>query len=314
MKQFITMKSLFCVLLFSICITGEAKPKAKLTIKVVDEDHNSLSNMPVHVWMSESNVLDDYTDSNGVFIAKGVCTVKDVPISVVKQGYYPTRMRYSFPNWQSVRKNKWQPWNPTVVVVLRKKIKPIPMYAKKVWCVIPVLDEFVGFDFEKGDWIAPYGKGNVADFNLRIKKRYVDMNNFDSSLDVAITNCIDGLQKTSLKDFNGSGFRLLREAPINDYAITSLYISESSTNYFKPNKDESYYFRIRSETNKYGEVTSALYGKIRSYISFDVRRDKTGSIGFTYYLNPTPNDRNLEFNPKANLFKNLTSLEEVSAP
>jgi hypothetical protein len=40
----------------------------------------------------------------------------------------------------------------------------------------------------------------------------------------------------------------------------------------------------------------------------------TSGMGFTYYLNPIPNDRNLEFNPKRNLIKDLTPLEEVKTP
>ena len=39
-----------------------------------------------------------------------------------------------------------------------------------------------------------------------------------------------------------------------------------------------------------GNVKSALYGKI--YGDF---------MKFTYYLNPTPNSRNMEFDPKNNL-------------
>jgi hypothetical protein len=35
---------------------------------------------------------------------------------------------------------------------------------------------------------------------------------------------------------------------------------------------------------------------------------------FTYYLNPTPNDRNMEFDPKQNLFKDLKPMEEVKDP
>jgi hypothetical protein len=35
---------------------------------------------------------------------------------------------------------------------------------------------------------------------------------------------------------------------------------------------------------------------------------------FTYYLNPTPNDRNIEFDPKQNLIHNLKSFERVTAP
>jgi len=33
-----------------------------------------------------------------------------------------------------------------------------------------------------------------------------------------------------------------------------------------------------------------------------------------YYLNPTPNSRNVEFDPKQNLLKSLDPLEQVDAP
>jgi len=54
-----------------------------------------------------------------------------------------------------------------------------------------------------------------------------------------------------------------------------------------------YYFCIRTQTNEVGQVTNALYGKIYGQIN--------GS--FTYFLNPTPNDRNVEHDPKRNVFK-----------
>jgi hypothetical protein len=59
----------------------------------------------------------------------------------------------------------------------------------------------------------------------------------------------------------------------------------------------------KSFTPPNGTVKSALYGKI--YGDF---------MQFRYYLNPTPNDRNIEFDPKQNLLKNLSQLEQVSAP
>lgn len=40
-----------------------------------------------------------------------------------------------------------------------------------------------------------------------------------------------------------------------------------------------------------GNIISAQYGKI--YGDF---------LAFTYYLNPSPNDRNVEFDPDQNLF------------
>ncbi len=310
-----------CVLLPFIlaCLTIHAStaaplPEAKLTIKVVDDEGRSLSNMPVHVWLSESAIRDGQTDSNGLFVATGTCTIKDIPISVAKQGYYDSRLTYSYPNYVSIKDNKWRPWNPTVTAVVRRVGNPIPMYARRVHTVIPALDQFVGFDLVKGDWLAPYGDGAVADVTFQMKKRYVDIRHFDSSLDLVLTNRADGLQGTSLALFQPSGFKLLRFAPVGGYVIADFHLSESSTNYFRPDEQQSFYFRVRTVTNESGELTSALYGKIRSYIGFDVRREKTGTISFTYYLNPTPNDRNLEFDPKRNLFKDLKPGESPTDP
>lgn len=317
MKCFHRLLLLCCCLPCVAVIAAESAvplPEAKLTIKVVDEDNQPLPEMPVHVWLSESAIRDGQSDSNGVFVAEGTCTIKDIPISIVKQGYYDSRLTYSYPNYVSVKYHKWQPWNPVVTAMVRRVVNPIPMYAKKVETIIPLLDQFIGYDLMSGDWIAPYGAGKVADLNFRIRKRVAAFLDFDGSLDLAVTNVVDGLQESSLSLFMPSGFRLLRQAPSEDYVVTKLQWFNSSTNFIKYNADQSYYVRIRSETNESGQVISAMYGKIRSYIGFGVRGNNTGTIQFTYYLNPTPNDRNLEFDPKRNLFKDLKSTEQVREP
>jgi hypothetical protein len=60
---------------------------------------------------------------------------------------------------------------------------------------------------------------------------------------------------------------------------------------------------VRTVLDEQGNVKSALYGKI--YGDF---------MHFSYYLNPTPNSRNVEFDPKRNLSKNLSNMEGVSEP
>ena len=79
--------------------------------------------------------------------------------------------------------------------------------------------------------------------------------------------------------------------------------------------DQNYFFRVRIKKDDRGNIFSALYGKI----SGDFNQEDGGYVvrgwlSFTYYLNPTLNDRNMEFNSKQNLFKNLPSLEQVSTP
>ena len=62
-------------------------------------------------------------------------------------------------------------------------------------------------------------------------------------------------------------------------------------------KQRCYTFRIRVEYDKQGNIKSALYGKI--YDDFDL--SSLDGVRFLYYLNPTPNDRNLEWDMKNNL-------------
>lgn len=61
--------------------------------------------------------------------------------------------------------------------------------------------------------------------------------------------------------------------------------------------------RVRTKVNDRGDIVSAHYGKI--YGDF---------MQFKYYLNPTINDRNVEFDPKQNLIEGLKFDEAVKAP
>jgi hypothetical protein len=73
-----------------------------------------------------------------------------------------------------------------------------------------------------------------------------------------------------------------------------------------------YFYRVRA-VKQDGKIVSARYGKMGN-INFDVINSPTAIINFTYYLNPEPNSRNMEFDPKRDLFKNLKDSEQVSAP
>ena len=81
--------------------------------------------------------------------------------------------------------------------------------------------------------------------------------------------------------------------------------SASATNFF---------LRVRTELNEHKRVKRAFYGKLVGPIIVDVHDTKTAMLRFTYYLNPTSLDRNMEFDPKQNLFKNLSSMEQVNEP
>jgi hypothetical protein len=100
--------------------------------------------------------------------------------------------------------------------------------------------------------------------------------------------------------------RSLHEAPTNNYQPQWVQIDKRRPG--KPietNRDlnRNYVFRVRSVVDSNGNMISTHYGKI--YGDF---------MKFDYYLNPTPNDRSIEFDPKQNLLGGLKPFEQVTAP
>ena len=60
---------------------------------------------------------------------------------------------------------------------------------------IPATNQSCGYDLEKSDWVAPYGKGLVADMIFNLKRRYANVNDFEVNLDATFSNPLDGIQE-----------------------------------------------------------------------------------------------------------------------
>lgn len=71
-----------------------------------------------------------------------------------------------------------------------------------------------------------------------------------------------------------------------------------------------FFIKTRVKLDEQGNEISAHYAKFISDVEIDIR----GRIKFTSYFNPTPNDTNLEFDLKKNLFKNLPDNEKPYLP
>ena len=86
---------------------------------------------------------------------------------------------------------------------------------------------------------------------------------------------------------------------------------ESAENLPKHDQDlddhiEGYLFKSVVDEGHETKDRQVFYGKIVGKIAFAPFVDnekKTGFVKFTYYLNPNSNDRNIEFDPQRNLFK-----------
>ena len=296
-------------------------PVAKFTLRIVDADGIAVSraNSQISYAMESSQWIKGLSDTNGLFSAEGRSQGETL-YYVEKEGYYPTSITVKFGRQEGIviKDGKWQPWDTTNTVVLKKIRNPVPMYAKRVETFLPSLSgEGVGYDLMVGDWVSPYGKGEKGDFVFKIMRRRVpSWADFDALLSLKYSNEKDGVRKRECAVECGSTFPWAYNASEDGYS-GSLQVSVGYTpgkGYFETNESAACYFRIRTVTNEQGGVVSSRYGKMPEPIKFDVRDTKTGWLKFTYYLNPTPNDRNMEFDPKRNLMKNLKSTEQVNMP
>jgi len=288
-------------------------PEAMVTIKVTDEVGGVLTGMPIHIWFDESVIFDGVTDSSGFYVARGKCSIIDPPIRIERKGYYISSMKCRFTNILDKVEYQWQPWNPVVTMVVRRVINPVPMYEKRVETKIPRTNEFFGFDLMRGDWVAPQGQGVVSDLIFKVEGFWKDYRNTDTTLSLRFHQPKDGLLPFAYPvAFGmpiGSEFIIPREAPLDGYE--SELVKRKSRFQGKDrdvqindfSEGKGYIFRIRSVTNDSGMVTTAYYGGMLRDIEFGGAGKNGSSLKFTYFLNPAPNDRNLEFDPKQNLFK-----------
>ena len=296
--------------------------RVRLTARVVDFDTGgAVSNMMVEAWVDTNiksgwgwgagkpNITSGLTDTNGVCVLNGEGDGGTAGVSVSDTSdYYGTSCSVTFTNVTiGITGKRWQPWNPTLELRLHKIGNPIPLYAKRFgafapYVKIPELSKPIGFDLLKADWVKPYGKGEQSDFMFTIniqmgKMRKDGYQTHESSLNLGFSSEDDGIQ--SVYATPKPGVRLLREAPENGYEtnlIRRAYTRDEGS-HLECREDQNYYFRVRTKKDDKGNIVSALYGKIHGEIGWQ------GAIRFSYYLNPTPKDRNLEFDGKKNLFK-----------
>jgi hypothetical protein len=311
------MKIIIPVLALMLSAAGVAQfsgwPKARLTVHVVGEDGTAIQGAKLIFGFSTKmdyaarDLVEGLTDSSGNFTAEGY-TGGRLDVQISKDGYYE-----GWSNNPIYQKDDglghWLPWDQTFTTILRKIGKPIPMYVRRFGGAIPsAINEPCGFDVEEGDWVAPYGKGKVADFIMTFTYlKYTDYNNNEATATITFSNDGDGIQEVHLpKEFSNSRFTWPREAPETDYQPKfDMHHLWSMSGHDTVMTDtvkgvEGYFFRVR--TVKQGnQIVSALYGKITGGIGIGPNEGKNGYTGFTYYLNPTVNDRNMEWDPKKNL-------------
>ena len=313
----IMKKNTFFLLLFLSLPTHAQIPLQSqtwtVTATVVDEANQPVPDANVEVSYRLPSPADQgeiyqkmsgLSDRSGNFTASHQYTTYQLGLRASKSGYYSTSQPYDLGFSYDVGK-----WNPTVTLVLKKVIHPIPMYVNRVDLAHkdkPAFDKPVGFDLTAGDFVAPYGKGTTAHMFFEWHTEY-DTNDvsakygtlrkhgWESKLTITFPNAGDGIQEFDTNQSDGSELRSSQEAPAEGYLPTIVKLQSwhpggVSTNSYD-HIHKNYYIRVETLLDLKGNVKSAHYGKI--YGDFD-------EVVLTY-LNPQPSSRDLEFDLKSNL-------------
>ena len=256
------------------------------------------------------------TDESGVIAFESKCT-GDLNFTITKDGHYQTKLRYWFfkARFDCVKDGKWIPWNPTIEITLKRKVAPVAMHVHRGIdrLTLPKRDDWMGFDLEHADWVAPYGKGKREDFQVFF---HVDMvsesGGFSKfTLTLRFPKPFDGMYLVE-KDNRGSEFQTVYEAD-----TSRVYDNERTFTYERGmdeekkkmvmqdhllKEDEYLVLRVRSEMDKNGGLIKANYAKLYAPIF-------AAKYGFliTSYFNPEINNPSLE----ADMSKNLLNPRDL---
>jgi hypothetical protein len=289
-------------LLTQNCYAGILYPTAKITVRAIDTKGNVIPDAEVRVtfyvdkgagmgWGLSSKFIQGRSDKMGLYAAESD-SIDRCSFSVKKEGFYNSYDEVYFQKVSLLR--RWEPWNPIVDIVLKVKRDPVAMYAKRTDSLkVPILDTPIGYDFEKSDWVAPYGKGVLSDFVFTCKIRFASRDDKSTAYKLTFSNPMDGIQEYIPDKNDRSEFRWPYDAPETGYKPElSLFDSYKGTEKYTPGYDDKkrYVFRIRTQVDEKGNIISAKYGKIKG----DIELLMHGMLRFEYYFNPS-GSRSLEF-------------------
>lgn len=287
-----------------------AMPAVPITVeaRVRDPDGRAVEGATVHLSLpryrsgDKNQEAEAKTDNEGVATASGIAQ-QDYSVSVEKTGYYPTQGPSRDINSDTGRQ-RYTVGVQKIDLELRPIRNPVTGISRDVDRLpLPKTDGPMGFDLIEGDWVAPYGKGGVADLVFKLDGRFTSNRDYEQAFTLSFSNPHDGIVSYHRPRQLGSALKWPYKAPLAGYSS-----SRSWTLSWSPKEDgrgttvdlsgeTNYIIRVRSEADKNGNLIRAMYGVVSSdFIPVGGNNEIGRNVSFTYALNPDWT-RNIEFDP-----------------
>jgi len=309
------MRRLVLIIFFIIsnCCIAQV---GKVSVTVLDEQTNVLANTEVSASFSTlekawhagpSNRFKKNTNNKGFCSIIGHGNGGSCIIYVTRKGYYHSYEEIHFKNKVGIgRLATWQPWNSEFKLYLTKIDNPTPMYVKSLMNEdLPCKNKRIGYDFRIGDWVYVGYAGKHTDIYFYVGNLTTNNNSkYESGegLIVSFPNDGDGLIPLDIPDYRNRGMRMPKVALVTGFEpVLVKFARPGAGGGFEEKKSMHYFLRVNTEKDKNGDIIKANYGKIYN----DFTGDRRGRMNFIYYLNPTSDDRNIEYDNSTNLVENV---------
>lgn len=308
------------IVLLSLTLGASCQDLRKVKVSVAGDDGNPIKDAKVTIGFlgslpHQTEKKIGLTTQNGVFEASGTAMLR-MGVLVEKDGYYLT---------QSERLSREE--NHDLHCKIRKMENPIPLFARKFSGRIPNLKQPHGFDFKKGDWVAPHGKGEIADIFFTVHVVEQEKGGLIGRLGVTFSSSSEGVCKVDANSgyLSGSDLKMPNKAPLGGY-VPKMEREIKGGQYETQERNIGWFVRSRFVSMPDGEAQHN-YAKLTRdvnvfvgggrFLPEDQRREQPQEyavITFVYCFNPEPNDRNLEFDSTRNLLEGLDAADRVLAP
>ena len=282
--------------------------RTSVRIKVVDDDFTPVVGADVKALMGMMDPGQSYqvkgnTDNNGVFVLEGKTCGNEVLIEISKCGYYGSVRKLCYIDIRArhnVQDGKWQPWGAEERIVLRKIQKPVELKRQSVreFRKTAIINEWVGFDLERNDFVAPGCKGKCADFDVRFVwdgKWLPDYTGM--SVEIRFTQERAGgywIVKNMESAFKGAySAEKTAQYSVREMSFFEKVSKEGGRTFKHFEEDKSLIVRSRCVLDAQGKLVRANYASINK-LGFSCDKNGNASLYVMSVFNPTPNDTNLE--------------------
>ena len=279
--------------------------QTKIELHIQDDDGTPVPDAKIKAYLGMNfrplgTWINGTTDTNGVFVLEGKTCGDEIEVFVAKDGYYGSHVVYCYAKMgeeRDVKDGKWQPYGAAEKLILRRIVNPVLPSVGGQFVHTQRLNEWIGYDLEKRDFVSPFGAGIVADFEVLIewngkwlpdytgmgvRLRFSELHSGYYSCDV-----------NSASDFRGP----YAANPENEFLQEARFFEDLTngrqTKRHRFDLNKCWVVRSRCKIDKNGSLIKANYSVVHR-VGYSGNANGTAGFRVIGAFNPTPNDTNLE--------------------